>query len=203
MGYDFNCPTCQHDDQVQRVPAIQATGTSTYYGTDYYSGIGISAGGLIPTFGSATIERTHSTRLAQSLAPEPVRQRSGRLVGFGFLLLLPALIVAVACVAGALDTRTNLASPLFFLLFSIVLTTTLATPSLLLFTVAIRRDLRYWRILKGRPAARHVWSAACYCHRCGLCFWPYPVAPGIPARQPLSPDQFRWIVWRAGGYAKR
>ncbi|WP_327141291.1 hypothetical protein [Nocardia sp. NBC_01327] len=200
VGYDFNCPTCQHDDQVQKVPAIRASGTTTYYGSDYYSGVGIGTGGLVPVFGSATVERTRSTRLAQSLAPEPTQRRSGKLVLLGLVLSIPALFAVLFSILAIREPDGDVSLPMLILVgfgFSL----TVAAPALLLFTAAARRTRRNNRILRGRYAARSVWSAGCYCHRCGYCFWPYPVAPGVPARQPLSPENFRWIVWSVGGYA--
>ncbi|MGV9823448.1 hypothetical protein [Nocardia xishanensis] len=76
----------------------------------------------------------------------------------------------------------------------------LATPGLIVMGAVIRRDLRNARIRRGRPRAPAVWQAGFYCHRCGVAYWPYSPAPGIPARQPFAPPQFRWFVWTAGGY---
>ncbi|MCU1645450.1 MAG: hypothetical protein JWN03_5725 [Nocardia sp.] len=200
VGYDFNCPTCQHDDQVQSVPAIRASGTATSFGSDYYSGVGIGPSGLVPVFGSTTIERTRSTRLAQSLAPEPAQRRTGKLILLGLILSMPALLIAVAAVIGIVEPHKDVSVPLYILV-CMGYVFSLATPSLLLLTAAVLRRRRNNRIIRGRHAARSVWNAGYYCHRCGYCFWPYAVAPGIPAQQSFSPNDFRRIVWSAGDYA--
>lgn len=68
MDIDISCPACGRMDWVQSVPAVHSDGVSTNSGTNLYSGVGIVATGLVPVFGSATVERTHTTALARSLA---------------------------------------------------------------------------------------------------------------------------------------
>ncbi|NQE91177.1 hypothetical protein [Nocardia terpenica] len=67
----------------------------------------------------------------------------------------------------------------------------------------MRRARRNARIDRGRPAALKAWQHAFYCGGCHHCFWAWPPAQGIevPVGQPLSPNQFRQIVWNLGGYA--
>ncbi|WP_169813521.1 hypothetical protein [Nocardia vaccinii] len=78
----------------------------------------------------------------------------------------------------------------------------LGSPALIAFGFVRNRVRRNSLISRGRPAAYALWSAGMYCHRCGFCYWPTTSDPRIPARQPLSTDQFRWAVWNAGGYAQ-
>ncbi|WP_219823617.1 hypothetical protein, partial [Nocardia nova] len=91
MSVDISCPSCGYDDCVQSVPAIRASGTSTVFGTDYYSGVGVSSLGPVPVMGSSLVERTQSSYLAQSLAPEPGFRDAGRLTTLAVVLSLPAV----------------------------------------------------------------------------------------------------------------
>ncbi len=200
MGLDISCPACGYDDSVQSVPAIFASGTSTTSGTDYYSGVGVASSGIVPVVGAATIEHTQSTLLADELAPEPPWRNATRLSLFGALASFPAIacvpltFLALAMPHPELSTTAAVG-------MSAVFTLLLATPSIVLLSVAARRARRNGRIIRGRRAARAVWSAGFYCHRCHVGYWPDPPAPGVPARQSLSPSQFRWVVWNAGGFA--
>ncbi|MFI6958603.1 hypothetical protein ACIBJI_34695 [Nocardia sp. NPDC050408] len=84
---------------------------------------------------------------------------------------------------------------------ALVILGVLATPSAIVFTIASHRVRRNSRISRGIPAASIVWRAGQYCHRCGLCFWPYPPTATVTARESIAPHQFTSIVWNAGGYA--
>ncbi|WP_405494703.1 hypothetical protein [Nocardia sp. NBC_00511] len=200
MGIDITCPTCGHDDRVQRVPAVRATGTTTVYGQDYHSGVAVSSGGLIPVIGSTATDRTYSTSLSNSLALAPLQRGSGKLVLFGLIFAIPALIFLLIAIVNFSDPKAT--TPLaVFLVANFLLISTMATPSLFLFWIASHRTRRNSRISKGISVSKNIWSAGHYCHRCGYCFWPYPIAPGIPARHSITPENYRRIVWNAGGYA--
>ena len=200
VGIDITCPTCGHDDRVQRVPAIRATGTTTVYGTDYHSGVAIGSTGLMPVVGSSMTERTYTTSLSQSLALAPLQRRSGKLVFVGLILSIPALFGILIAIVNFSDPKSETTLPVFFIA-NFLLISALATPSLLLFWIASHRSRRNSRIARGISVSRQIWSAGHYCHRCGYCFWPYPIAPGIPARQAITPETYRRIVWSSGGYA--
>ncbi|WP_218021628.1 hypothetical protein [Nocardia acidivorans] len=200
VGIDITCPSCRHDDRVQRVPAIRATGTTTVYGTDYHSGVAVGSTGLIPVVGSSTTERTYTTSLSQSLALAPLQQHSGKLVSIGLILVIPALFGILFAVINSSDPELTSCLPVF-IVANFLFITALATPSLFLFWIASHRTRRNSRIAKGISISKHIWSAGHYCHRCGYCFWPYPIAPGIPARQAITPENYRRIVWGSGGYA--
>ncbi|MFE3002486.1 hypothetical protein ACFXG4_46895 [Nocardia sp. NPDC059246] len=200
MGIDITCPTCGHDDRVQRVPAVRASGTTTVYGQDYHSGVAVSSAGLIPVLGSTATDRTYSTRLSTSLALAPLKHSSGKLVFFGLILAIPALIFFLIAIVNFSDPKAT--TPLaVFLIANFLLISAMATPSLLLFWIAAYRSRRNSRISRGIAVSKHIWSAGYYCHRCGYCYWPHPIAPGIPARQSVTPENYRRIVWSAGGYA--
>lgn len=58
-------------------------------------------------------------------------------------------------------------------------------------------------IKRGRPAAEAVWRRGWYCARCAVVHFRAGEQPvGVDADQPLAPEVFRDIVWKAGGYAK-
>ncbi|MFE3060516.1 hypothetical protein [Nocardia sp. NPDC059239] len=200
MGIDITCPTCGHADQVQRVPAIRATGTTTVYGQDYHSAVAVSSVGLIPVIGSTATDRTYSTRLSNSLAVAPLTRSSGKLVLFGLILAIPALFGILFAIINSSDPELTSSLP-WFLVANFLFIGALATPSLVLFWIASHRTRRNTRISKGISASKHIWSAGYYCHRCGYCYWPYSITPGIPARQSITPENYRRIVWSAGGYA--
>lgn len=200
VGTDFSCPHCGLYDQVQAVPAVRASGVSTVYGTNSYSGTGFTASGLVPVIGSAATEQTRVSNLARELSPEPVLRGSGKSVWIGLMLLVPAVSSVLVALAAIYEPGRTSSIP-SLIATSTVLTLALATPSLLLFTTAARRARLAGRVARGRPAAYRLWNAGKYCHRCGCCFWPNMLGRTAPARHPLSPSQFRWIVWSAGGYA--
>lgn len=201
MDIDISCPTCGQIDWVQSVPAIRATGVHSVYGTGSYNGIGIAPSGFVPVFGTATIEHTHISTLAAALAPEPARRSSGRLLGFGLVMLIPFFVCLLIVFAAAREPQAPEGLP-SLLVVSIFLLVVLAAPTVLMWAAAIRRERRASRIARGRPAAYAVWQAGKYCHRCGVCFWPHSSRGGGRAPRALSPSQFRWEVWNAGGYAR-
>ncbi|WP_407987372.1 hypothetical protein [Kitasatospora sp. CMC57] len=69
--------------------------------------------------------------------------------------------------------------------------------AVLLFVLAARLAARFRAAMVGRPAAEAVWSRAWYCARCGSVH--FPPADGDPT-EALSLQQFRALVWEAGGY---
>ncbi|MFD4407713.1 hypothetical protein ACFWPH_33610 [Nocardia sp. NPDC058499] len=202
MDVDITCPHCHQLDGVQSVPAICADGSSTSHDTGSYTGVSIASTGLVPVIGTSTIERSHSTVLARSLASAPAQEPAGRLTGLGLLLLvLPTIVVAIVIIAmffpppGTDRTSLVLGATVFVGMISL--------PGLLVLHSAFQRGRRNARIARGRPRAMAVWGAGWYCHRCYLAFWPYSPIPEIPARRGVTPEQFRWLVWKAGGYLNR
>ncbi|MFX0573738.1 hypothetical protein [Nocardia nepalensis] len=200
MDVDISCPTCGRTDWVQSVPAIRQSGVHTITGTDHYSGIGIGSTGLVPVFGSTTIEQTQTSNLAGALALAPPLRTSGRLVAVGLLLAIPFLLALPVTTAAVLQPPPDLGTG-WMLFPALTVLACLATPPALMFLVAIRRVRRNNRIGRGASAAAPVWRVGQYCHGCGLCFWPFSPAPDVPARQSVSPHQFTWVVRNVGGYA--
>ncbi|WP_249643728.1 hypothetical protein [Nocardia sputi] len=202
MDVDITCPQCHQLDGVQSVPAICADGSSSSYDTGTYTGVGIASTGLVPVVGTTTTERSHSTALARSLACAPALEPTGRLTGLGLLLLvLPVIVLAILITAMIFPPPNTDRSSL--VLGTIMFVGMISLPGLLVLRSSFQRGRHNARIMRGRPRAMAVWGAGWYCHRCYLAFWPYSPLPDIPARRGVAPDQFRWLVWKAGGYLNR
>ncbi|MBF6100457.1 hypothetical protein IU510_20575 [Nocardia cyriacigeorgica] len=201
IDVDLSCPHCHQIDLVQSVPAVYTDGISSSFGTGTYSGVGVASTGLVPVIGTASIDRTHVTMLARSLAPEPAQESATRLTIVGLLLLIPAFCIAIPmAISTAMgDPAMSLATWVVCLLFFIG---PAAAPGLVTIGVAVGRARANKRIVRGRPKAHAVWQAGVYCHRCGLVFWPVSPAADIPPRQPFRPKQFRSLVWKVGGFVK-
>ncbi|WP_280465736.1 hypothetical protein [Nocardia brasiliensis] len=198
MDIDISCPHCQHIDAAQNVEALRAESTSTSYSTTTYTGVGISTTGLLPVIGTADVERTHVTALARKLAYAPAQQPTARLTLVSLVLLFPAFVTLVIAALVASEPReSGLAITIVQTLMALAI---MATPGAVVLALAAQRIRRHNKIARGRPAAYAVWRCAFYCHRCDVVYWPSAPAPGLPTHQALTPDQFRWCVWNAGGY---
>lgn len=204
MNLDLSCPQCERIDWVQSVPAAMSDGTHSGYSTGVHTGIGIAPGGLVPVIGTSVHEYSHSSTLARSLAWQPVLPSAGPLSVLGSILLLFVMAMFALCSAALAENPLPgnpirmMASLLGFYLFPLLL----SIPVAAILTIAFQRARRNGRVQAGRSRARGVWSHGYYCHRCGVAYWPYPTAPGVPYRVALAPSQFRWHVWNTGGYAK-
>lgn len=59
------------------------------------------------------------------------------------------------------------------------------------------------KINAGKPAAEAIWRLGWYCCRCAVVYFQAGEEPaGVISGQPLTPAQFKHIVWTAGGYGK-
>ncbi|MEV6361351.1 hypothetical protein [Nocardia asteroides] len=203
MNLDLSCPQCDHDDWVQRVPAIMSEATLSGHSTSIHSGVGLAPNGLVPVVGVSSHEVTLSSALARSLAWQPALPVPGRrALPILILLFFFGCAFAMGCAGAAEDPPDGdpvqiLVSVVGLFFIPILLAIPLVTVSI----EGIKRARRASKVAAGRPRALKVWSHACYCHRCGVAFWPYPTEPGIPCRVPLPAGEFRWYVWNAGGYA--
>jgi hypothetical protein len=185
---EISCPQCRLVDQVQNVQAIYSAGVHSIQGHGSFGGTGYnSGGGSYTVSGLNSMNATQTSALADALAPAPATKKNqwGTLViaslffVIGFLSLRSAfgagggLFVAVICVP------------------------------LIGWAIVSQGRIRTLRtkVKRGSAAARAVWGPGFYCHRCAGCFWPSSPAPGIPAGQLMDPNQFRHLVWQAGGYA--
>jgi len=203
---DTSCPGCARVNWVQRVPALHATGVSTVSGTDQYSGIGFSSTGLVPVMGAAVVNRTSTTALAQATMPAPSQVSIARPLLLGLLLSVPALLFlagTVAAVAGEINAAdSSVGSVVGVALVGLLFAIAPMTPAASAFAVAASRSRRNRRVQRGLSAAYAAWASGCYCHRCGVCFWPASPAPGVSGRHPFSPSEFRWVIWNIGGYGR-
>ncbi|AFU02785.1 hypothetical protein [Nocardia brasiliensis] len=198
MDIDISCPHCLRIDAIQNVEALRAEGISTSYSTANYTGVGVSTTGLLPVIGTADIQRTHVTALAKRLAFAPAQQSAARLVSVGLLLVSPAFVMLILAALAASEPReSGLVITIIQTLMALVF---MATPGAVVLALAAQRIRRNNRIARGRPAAYAVWRCAFYCFRCNVVYWPSAPAAGLPTRQALSLDHFRWYVWNTGGY---
>ncbi|WP_459962248.1 hypothetical protein [Nocardia sp. IFM 10818] len=200
MANEDCCPNCGRIDAVQSMHAIAATGVSTVQGSSTYLGVGIGpSGSVVPVLGSASSSSSQTTALAAATRPAPPASSVTGPAACGILLLIAALIMfAITRAAASLNTSSEQSAPPIG--FWLVLTLPFALPSLMAFLLLARRSRDNARIARGLPTASALWAAALYCHRCGLCYWPFPMDGGVAARQPISPYEFQQIVWNAGGY---
>lgn len=204
VNLDLTCPRCGRVDWVQSVPVAMSEGTHSGFSTGTHSGVGIGAGGLVPVIGTSTHEFSHTSDLARSLAWRPTLPAGGRHTLLGFVLSFFFIgMFAISCIALAEDPPQG--NPIRFVvsliglfLFPIVL----GIPLFLLAAGAFKRARRQGKIRAGGNRAFGLWQHAFFCHRCGTAFWPHSTVPEIPHRIALTPGQFRWHVWNAGGYAK-
>lgn len=203
---DTSCPSCDRVDWVQSVPALHATGVSTVSGTDRYSGIGVAPTGLIPVVGTSAVHRTTTTTLAHATMPAPkaVSITGPMLLGVVLsVLALPWLAAMVAVVVAEFTADdSTISSIVGITLVALVWAAITVAPLLAVFAVLASRVRRNRRVQQGLSAAYAAWNHGSYCHRCGVCFWTISPAPGVTARYPFSPSEFRWVVWNIGGYGR-
>lgn len=205
MKNDSSCPNCGHIDCVQSMPAIASTGVSTVRGSGTYAGVGIStSGAIIPVLGGGSSTGIQTTALAAATRPVPPSRSLAGPAAWGVLPLIPVLLIVIGVVAIVVDNSTSTDQPGRpidgVILLGVFATLPFVVLSLIAFLILVDRARANARIARGLPAATALWSAAFYCHRCGLCFWPNPPADGIAAKQPLSPQQFQQVIWTAGRY---
>ncbi|WP_157225166.1 hypothetical protein [Nocardia thailandica] len=200
MDVDLTCPSCRHVDQVQSVPAICSGGSST--GTVYstHTGVGFTGNSIIPVLTNSATTHTRTTALARSLARDPGLLSTGRRTFWAIVLLIPAALVTVIA---ALDLGEDGPEPIIGrVIAAVFFVGALSVPSMIIIlSISVTRR-RNRTVRAGVAAADRLWRSAFYCHRCGSVFWPTPPSPTVAARVSVSPANFRWTVWSAGGYAR-
>lgn len=145
--------------------------------------------GLTPGFGVSNHLGRVSSDLAAALAPPP--GPPSRSAWFKWIVALLALAACpfglIAVVAGGAAARRGYATFVIGIAAIVVLL-------IVLWARRLRRDLR-WR--RAMPEIGAVWSAARYCGRCAVVYFP---RSEIPASLPdhVGPGGFRDLVWRAG-----
>ncbi|MER7702769.1 hypothetical protein ABTX81_07715 [Kitasatospora sp. NPDC097605] len=210
----LSCPQCGGLDQVQSVPSVYESQTSTYTGrsTGYSSGVAYARGvGIVPTFGSTTtyVSGSSSSLLADQLAPPPAPRLAaprngcaiaamfGLVAGAGFL----ALIVSFSTSGQENSGRDAL------ILLAVLATPFLLTAAGLLigrgrFRRRARRDFEAYAAV--HPSLVTAWQAGYLCHRCHTAFLPdgaLGLGLGTTAVVPVPrfPDLVAFVAGRLRG----
>ncbi|MQA88129.1 MAG: hypothetical protein GEV03_26795 [Streptosporangiales bacterium] len=161
----FACPFCRSSDQSQPVKAIVAGQTShiSDYGTSV--GVGFAGGRVIPVAAAGRSFSTAQSPLAQML-DLPYPPRPGQKVGWGLLLIVPPLLLALfpgmlMSVTGTIDNS----NPWLLSLFYLVMFSPLLIGCVVLI-IQHGRDGRAWeqQIILWQHAMR-VWVTLRYCYR--------------------------------------
>ncbi|MEU1527098.1 hypothetical protein ABZ413_33410 [Nocardia rhamnosiphila] len=200
MDTDISCPHCSTLDLVQSVPALHADGVSTSHSSNNYNAVGLTSHGFVPVIGTSETERTHTSAAVRSLPLGPPEQPIARLVRWGLLLSIPALLALIT--AGVYISSLSGSQAWSTAIAAVILVGFFFVPGSIPLVLAALRARDNTRIRRGRPAAWMVWSSAWYCHRCGLAYWPVSPTPAVPARRGFLPQQFQWFVWNAGRYVR-
>ena len=134
-------------------------------------------------------------RAVDELAVVPRRQRwVGRVSG---AVVASALGLDLGVRAFTVGTA-HVGVPVFLAIFAVA-SGVLATTWSLGAVGAVRRQRR---LARGIGAAEEVWRHGWYCRRCDLVYFQPGYAPaGVDPREPLTTQEFRRIVFGAGGYA--
>ncbi|WP_156959856.1 hypothetical protein [Nocardia sp. BMG51109] len=156
--------------------------------------------------GTSVVNRTTITTLAHATMPAPSQVSTGGPIVLGACLSMPTLLWLTAMgavVVGKVNADdSSIGSIIGTTLVALVFAAIGAVPSAIAFVEAASRTRRNREVQRGRGAAEAAWDRGCYCHRCHVCFWPISPVPGVSARYPFSPIEFRWVVWNIGGYAR-
>ena len=184
------CPRCGYSDCVLSVPAAHAAARSTEAATQVVRDD--EAGWARRRAAGAALNAAMPIVSAQELAMAPTS--FAPFLGCGGILF--GIIAVGAFIIYALATDHQPGD-------SVLLVASVAAGLLsAVFALSLPRSLvRRRRIKAGRPAAEAIWRRGWYCYRCAVVYFqageqPAGVAPG----QPLTPPQFRHIVWNTGRY---
>ncbi|GAA2742019.1 hypothetical protein GCM10010440_15530 [Kitasatospora cinereorecta] len=210
------CPSCGLSDRVTGVPAVYLAGR------DQVTEV-VPARGDDPR---RTVTRQVTSALSAALAPAPARRTSP----FWALSVLAGLVSIATFIGGAASghwfsdeqpaqgaegywTTGPDGNPMHVTYGGFVHDAVQARPNLaflgwisalalltavVLLVAASRRRAEFQELMTGRPAAERLWAQAWYCDRCGTAHFP-AAAAGEPSRA-LTLQEFRAVVWEAGGY---
>ncbi|MFE0020668.1 hypothetical protein [Amycolatopsis sp. NPDC059021] len=192
------CPGCTQVDQVQHVPAAYDAGHSTYQGTGPL--IGMPAGDGQVIYSRSVHRGVAVTATARALDPFPVTRGGGCFLSVALVLLLPAIGLVFA-VRSLFDGPAASAADRVGQWFVAIMFPAGAFALVALFAwLFVRRVRHNARMRRGIPAARAVWQAAWFCHRCGGVFFPHGTPFEVPCGHLLSTAAFRGIIARSGRY---
>ena len=172
----WTCPHCWREDQVQKVSALVASGTTT--GMEY--GWTVGRAGQQRFHGNTVEWSRQQTVLATLLAPPRQPRPVAELAAVVALLLLIGFLLCVLSQAAIVVEAANLFLVTLWLVF-----VSLPVVLLVLLGRAMRTQTadsrRAWLEWQRR---RQKWEALYYCHRCGGVF-----LPGIPMFVPAPAAQ--------------
>jgi hypothetical protein len=185
------CPSCGLLDRVQHVPAAYHGGHSYYRGQG--PAVAVSAGdGVLVT--SSQVSGVSVTAVARSLDPFPPPRRGGGLLAAAIVLVMAGSCFLLLPFSAAGDPPPGgvAAKVLAVALISLPAVCVYVTAGVLVW-LYVRRVRAHRRRQRGVPAARQVWEQGWFCHRCGGVYF-------ADAGRLLTPEHFRYLVARAGGY---
>ncbi|GAA4984837.1 hypothetical protein [Kitasatospora paranensis] len=200
------CPSCGLADQVAGVPAVYLAGRDSVRVT------------TPARFDEAeqTVTREVTTALSQALAPAPQRLTTSLGGCAGVLLVMVSVGTFLggglaghwfSDGAGATDPRSTPFDPTPFdpttvtssphqdFAFLGWISALAMVAAVALFVHTARRRSAHARLMAGQAAAERLWSQGWYCRRCGSVH--FRAESGGRA---LSLQEFRAMVWQAGGY---
>jgi hypothetical protein len=186
------CPRCRYSDCVLSVPAARISARSTE-----------AARRMVRDDEALTSRRRDAgATLAAALPIVDARELEvapSQYLGCYGILLIKAGVVAVAMLAIYATAAHGTAGGIALLVAGSVA----GVLSMLGLAMLIRGFARLSGIAAGRPAAEAIWRRGWYCYRCTVVFFgPGEEPAGIGPGQPLTPAQFRQVVWGAGGFGK-
>ena len=193
------CPRCGYDDSVLSVPAAHATARSTEAALrvvrdDEASFASRSAA-------RARINAALPVVSAGELAMAPMNSAAGcGCLGLFFTLAMAGALVGYrAAHSSAVTNGSSSAGHGAQVLLAVA---AVAGFLVVVSVLGMFRALSRQPTLRaGRPAAEAVWRRGWYCCRCAVVYFQAgEEPPGVVPGQPLTPTQFKQIVWDVGGY---
>lgn len=196
----LRCPNCLRVDNVQKVSAIVAAGTSADTYAGYADGIGYTPYGPVITDDYITINARRQTALSRLLSP-PIRPGGG---GFfsnpqfaGQALAGLIVMIIVGLVSGYMEFFMITTDPTSILSFTSLV---LAGITIFCFGCPVWFIFRLWsRRIEAKAQMPHwqramaKWQYLYYCHRCDGVF-----LPGQPFLMPATHImEFLYSPWQA------
>jgi len=176
------CPRCGYGDSILSVPAAYS---SARHGE---AAARVSRGNEVKVTVNAALPVVAARELA--MAPANVVPEFGCLSAFLGIAAIGAPIVY--------EIGTDHQNGDSVLLVAGAIAGLLLVLSVLRLSLALARQPK---IKAGKPAAEAVWRLGWYCCRCAVVYFQARDEPaGVTPGQPLTPAQFRHIVWTAGRY---
>ena len=184
------CPRCGYSNSVLGVPAAYAAACST------------EAAARVARDDEAGRARRNAARAVVHSALPVVPASELALAPASFFPVFGCGVVFFGVVAVGALTIYQLATGPYNSDFTLLVVSAVAGLLFILCVSQLPRALvRRQKIRAGKPSAEAIWRLGWYCCRCAVVYFqagenPAGSAPG----QPLTPAQFKRIVWTAGRY---